>query len=95
MTHRVSNNLVIMPGMHIEIDHHIFNKTSQARTKMQWAATFSDKKTVTIKTVKTGYNLGATLLAKYKTIEILPSYNLHLRGKYISHQCSFKIKVLF
>lgn len=94
MARQISNNLLLIPAFHMEIDHFIFNKTSLATTKMKWASKSLNDKIIVIKTVKTGYNFGATLLTKYKTIEILPSYNLHLRGKYISHQCSLRLKVL-
>jgi hypothetical protein len=33
--HRVSDCLTITTGIHAEIDHYVYNKTSQAKTKLQ------------------------------------------------------------
>ena len=87
--HRVSDCLTITTGVHAGIDHYVYNKTSQAKTKLQWADTFLDSEstTVMIKTDKTGYNLGASILAADEISEFLATYNLHLRGKYTRHCC--------
>ena len=93
--HRISDSLTITTGIHAEIDHYVHNKTKQAKTKMQWSDTFIDGTSIAIKTDKTGYNVGASLLGARKTSEILATYNLHLRGKYTSHQGSLRFSLLF
>ena len=93
--HRFSDSLTITTGIHAEIDHYVHNKTKQAKTKMQWSDTFIDGTSIAIKTDKTGYNVGASLLGVRKTSEILATYNLHLRGKYTSHQGSLRFSLLF
>ncbi len=93
--HRISDSLTITTGIHAEIDHYVHNKTKQAKTKMQWSDTFIDGTTIAIKTDKTGYNVGASLLGAHKAAEILATYNLHLRGKYTSHQGSLRFSLLF
>lgn len=93
--HRISDSLTITTGIHAEIDHYVHNKTKQAKTKMQWSDTFIDGTSIAIKTDKTGYNVGASLLGARKSSEILATYNLHLRGKYTSHQGSFRFSLLF
>jgi hypothetical protein len=94
-THRISDSLTINTGIHAEIDHYIHNKTKQAKTRMQWSDTFVDGTNIAIKTDKTGYNVGASVLGARKASEILATYNLHLRGKYTSHQGSLRFSLLF
>lgn len=91
----ITDNLTLTRGIHAEIDYYIHNKTGQAKAKMQWSDTFSNTTTLYVKTDKTGYNLGSTLLIGYKRAEILATYNAHLIGKHISHQGSLKLRLLF
>lgn len=93
-TFSLSSGLNLTPGIHAEVDHYLINKSGKSKIKLQWSDYFPNND-ITITTKKTGYNLGATLLASKRNNEILFSYNSHLRGKYISHQGSIKFKLLF
>ncbi len=93
-TFAFSSGLNLTPGVHAEVDHYLIHKSGKSKLKLQWSDYFPNND-ITITTKKTGYNLGATLLASKKNNELLFTYNSHLRGKYISHQGSIKFKLLF
>ena len=44
---------------------------------------------------KLGYNIGGSVLVKRNNTEIEASYNCHLKKKYVGHQGTLKLKLLF
>ena len=51
--------------------------------------------TNTSKLPKLAYNIGGSVLVKRNNTEIEASYNCHLKKKYVGHQGTLKLKLLF
>jgi len=95
-SYNISDNIILTPGIHGQIDRYVYTKASNDNVHKQWVDSISTNKTTTsINTHKIGYNLGSTISLGYNNTEILMTYNAHLRGKYRSHQGSFRFKYLF
>ena len=96
MSYNFSDNLTFSPGVHFQIDQHLYNKADNLLVRKQWVdSSFSKIIVSPINGNKTGYNLGGAMLIDYKNSEILLTYNAHLRGRYTSHQGSVRLKYLF
>ena len=95
-SYAISDNLLFTPGIHGQIERHLYNKADGVQIHKQWVSSFSDGAIVPLTSIhKTGYNLGSTVSLAYKDINFLLTYNTHMRKKYKSHQGTFRIKYSF
>jgi hypothetical protein len=95
LSKQVSENTLIMPSIHSSIESYFNNKTKKVKARLEWSDKYLENDAGRGKQPKIGYNVGASLLAKHKNIEVLATYNLHARKKYQNHQGSLKLKLLF
>lgn len=95
-SYNISDNLLLTPGVHIQIERYLYNKSDKVQIHKQWVNSFSaDAKIPATNTHKTGYNLGSTISLAYKNTDFLFAYNTHIRKKYTSHQGTFRVKYSF
>lgn len=92
-SYNISDNLILTPGIHGQIERHLYNKADGVQIHKQWVNNFSDGTKVPQTSIhKTGYNLGSTVSLAYKDINFLLTYNTHMRKKYQSHQGTLRVK---
>lgn len=92
---QIAYNTEIIPSIQGSIEQNFNNKQQKVRAKFSWMDNYFENDYNEGSKANTAYNIGAALLTKHKNIELLASYNCHLRKKYQAHQGSFKLKLLF
>ena len=93
INYNLSENLSLIPGVHIQVGKYIGNKANDYQVATVVTSVTAN---VPVKSRGTAYNIGSTLRIGYKNkADILFSYNAHLIGKYRSHQGSLSFKYFF
>ena len=90
---QLSHDTQIIPGLYASVENSFNNKQPPVKARLVWADNYFESNAAKIP--KTTYNVGASVLVKYKNIEMLATYSCNLRSKYQGHQGSLKLKLLF
>jgi len=91
----VAENIHLVPSLDFSVEKILQDKIKQGKVKLQWADREFENYTNTSKLPKLGYNIGGSVLVKRNNTEIDVSYNCHLKKKYVGHQGTLKLKLLF
>ena len=91
----VAGNIHFVPSLNFSMERILQDKIKQGKVKLQWADREFENDTNTSKLPKLGYNIGGSVLVKRNNTEIDASYNCHLKKKYVGHQGTLKLKLLF
>ena len=92
---RLSEQALIIPGVHAFIEHKLQNKQPKVKSRFTWMEEYFEDGIGPKKENKTLYNLGASVVMQNKSLELSTAYNCILKKKYVSHQGSIKFKVTF
>jgi len=91
----VAENIHFVPSLNFSVEKILQDKVKQAKVKLHWADREFENDTNNRKLPKLGYNIGGSVLVKRNNTEIEASYNCHLKKKYVGHQGTLKLKLLF
>ena len=91
----VQENIHIIPTIDFSVEKILSHKEQNAKVKLKWADREFTNDNKTAKLEKVGYNLGGGVLVKHNNKEISATYNCHLKKKYVSHQGTLKLQLLF
>jgi outer membrane autotransporter protein len=91
----VAGNIHFVPSLNFSVEKILQDKVKQAKVKLHWADREFENDTNNRKLPKLGYNIGGSVLVKRNNTEIEASYNCHLKKKYVGHQGTLKLKLLF
>ncbi|WP_342270412.1 autotransporter outer membrane beta-barrel domain-containing protein [Rickettsia endosymbiont of Orchestes rusci] len=92
---RVAESITLTPGLHVSIENHFNNKNKKVEAQVSWEGRQIKETIILPKQPKTGYNIGASVLAQKGNVDVLVEYNCHLQKKYQSHQGFVKLKISF
>jgi outer membrane autotransporter protein len=91
----VAENIHFVPSLNFSVERILQDKIKQAKVKLTWADREFENDTNNRKLPKLGYNIGGSVLVKRNNTEVEASYNCHLKKKYVGHQGTLKLKLLF
>jgi outer membrane autotransporter protein len=91
----VAENIHFVPSLNFSVKKILQDKVKQAKVKLHWADREFENDNNNRKLPKLGYNIGGSVLVKRNNTEIEASYNCHLKKKYVGHQGTLKLKLLF
>jgi outer membrane autotransporter protein len=91
----VHENIHIIPTIDFSVEKILSHKEKNAKVKLKWADREFINDSKTAKLEKMAYNLGGSVLVKHNNKEITATYNCHLKKKYVSHQGTIKLQLLF
>ena len=91
----VAENIHFVPSLNFSVERILQDKVKQAKVKLTWADRTGENDTNNRKLPKLGYNIGGSVLVKRNNTEVEASYNCHLKKKYVGHQGTLKLKLLF
>ena len=91
----VAGNIHFVPSLNFSVERILQDKIKQAKVKLTWANKEFENDTNNRKLPKLGYNIGGSVLVKRNNTEVEASYNCHLKKKYVGHQGTLKLKLLF
>jgi outer membrane autotransporter protein len=91
----VAGNIHFVPSLNFSVERILQDKIKQAKVKLTWADRVFENDTNNRKLPKLGYNIGGSVLVKRNNTEVEASYNCHLKKKYVGHQGTLKLKLLF
>jgi outer membrane autotransporter protein len=91
----IAENINFEPSLNSSVEKILQDKVKQGKVKLQWADREFENDTNTSKLPKLAYNIGGSVLVKRNNTEIEASYNCHLKKKYVGHQGTLKLKLLF
>ncbi len=91
----VHENIHIIPTIDFSVEKILSHKEQNAKVKLKWADREFTNDNKTAKLEKMAYNLGGSVLVKHNNKEISATYNCHLKKKYVSHQGTLKLQLLF
>ncbi|WP_341789552.1 autotransporter outer membrane beta-barrel domain-containing protein [Rickettsia endosymbiont of Polydrusus tereticollis] len=92
---KISEGLSITPMLQASVENYFNNKSKKLNAKVKWKNRIVEDTIVLPKQPKTGYNIGASVLAQKGNVDVLVEYNCHLQKKYQSHQGFVKLKINF
>jgi len=91
----VHENIHIIPTIDFSVEKILSHKEQNAKVKLKWADREFTNDNKMAKLEKVSYNLGGGVLVKHNNKEISATYNCHLKKKYVSHQGTLKLQLLF
>jgi hypothetical protein len=91
----VAENIHFVPSLNFSVERILQDKVKQAKVKLTWADRTFENDTNNRKLPKLGYNIGGSVLVKRNNTQLEASYNCHLKKKYVGHQGTLKLKLLF
>jgi hypothetical protein len=91
---RITELINIIPALHGAIEKPLKAKNKRAEAKIMWQDQVLKTDTVIMqKQSETSYNIGASILARRKNLELQLEYNCNYQKKYRSHQGLIKLKI--
>lgn len=94
--HRLENGISLTPSLHASVDMNLMNKAQKVRAQYVYTSEVLNATASTgVKAPKVSYNIGGGLVVQKNSIEVSANYNLNMAKKYIAHQGSLKLKVMF
>ncbi|HJK85411.1 MAG TPA: autotransporter outer membrane beta-barrel domain-containing protein [Candidatus Megaira endosymbiont of Stentor roeselii] len=88
-------NTHIIPSLLAAVQKDFSRSKDKIQARYVWASGSSTETHTFNRGKSLGYNLGAGLGVNHKNVEVLAEYNCHLKKKYVGHQGTLKLKLLF
>lgn len=88
-------NTHVIPSLLATVQKDFTRDKDKIKARYVWASGSSTETHTFNRGKSLGYNLGAGLGINHKNVEILAEYNCHLKKKYVGHQGTLKLKLLF
>ncbi len=88
-------NTQIIPSLIAVTNKSFTSKNEKIKARYTWASGSSKETHIINKGKSLGYNLGASLGVNHNNVQVLAEYNCRLKKKYIGHQGTLKLKLLF
>jgi acetyltransferase-like isoleucine patch superfamily enzyme len=88
-------NTHIIPSLLAAVQKNFSRSKDKIQARYVWASGASTETHTFNRGKSLGYNLGAGLGVNHKNVEVLAEYNCHLKKKYVGHQGTLKLKLLF
>lgn len=88
-------NTHVIPSLLATVQKDFTRDKDKIKARYVWASGSSTETHTFNRGKSLGYNLGAGLGINHKNVEVLAEYNCHLKKKYVGHQGTLKLKLLF
>jgi len=91
----LTENIVATPMVGLALDGIIHETQQKNKTKLKWAKQEFTNELSNEQKSKVGFNLAAGVAFERKNMELSVNYNSYMKKKYVSHQGSLKLNILF
>lgn len=89
------NDIRLIASLTASVEHNFNVKSQKSKINYTWTSQSAEREIDLGKSEKFAYNLGGNIAAIRNNIELSANYNCRLKKKYVGHQGTLKLKVMF